>query len=422
MAIYKKKKLVSIIIRNKNESRWLKILFNEIFKQTYKNFEIVLCDNCSSDNSLQIAKKYKIKKIIKIKKYLPGYAINQGIKKSAGEYIAILSSHCIPSNNKWLENYVKYMEKNKSIVATYGKQIPLPGTNSKNFVDLNTLFRKEEIIHESDPYISNANAIYRSSILKKNLFDNKLTNIEDRIWARKIYKKGFKISYIPNSGVFHLHGIHQHNATSSRSITTSKLFEKEIKTIWRKCKFIKPENLSFILIINARREKKLLTIRKKIQKILSSELFRKLRIKRIIFISNSKLKKIKLNKKIKVLKASNTLENDLIKIYNSNKKILLDINYAITINLLGSLNINRLSKLVKSGTWVSSQSMTFAEKFSGSFIINFPDTNQLKSLSFGSRSTQPNIDLMRWKEGCIFDVDLLRTGSYVNSNPDLLYL
>ena len=127
MAIYKKKKLVSIIIRNKNDSRWLKILFKELFNQTYKNFEIVLCDNCSSDNSIQIAKKYKIKKIVQIKKYLPGYAINQGIKKSAGEYIAILSSHCIPSDNKWLENYVAYMEKNKSIVATYGKQIPLPG-------------------------------------------------------------------------------------------------------------------------------------------------------------------------------------------------------------------------------------------------------------------------------------------------------
>ena len=65
-----------------------------------------------------------------------------------------------------------------------------------------------------------------------------------------------------------MHGIHQHNATSSRSIFTSKLFEKEIRTIWRKCKFIKPENLS-LCVINAR-EKKLLTIRKKIQKILSA--------------------------------------------------------------------------------------------------------------------------------------------------------
>ena len=39
------KNLISIIIRGKNESRWLKILFQELNKQTYKKFEIIYCDN-----------------------------------------------------------------------------------------------------------------------------------------------------------------------------------------------------------------------------------------------------------------------------------------------------------------------------------------------------------------------------------------
>ena len=60
------KNLISIIIRGKNESKWLKILFQELDKQTYKKFEIIYCDNSSYDNSINVAKKFNIKKIFKI--------------------------------------------------------------------------------------------------------------------------------------------------------------------------------------------------------------------------------------------------------------------------------------------------------------------------------------------------------------------
>ena len=42
-----KKKLVSIIIRGKNEARWLKILLKELKKQTIQDYEIIFCDNNS---------------------------------------------------------------------------------------------------------------------------------------------------------------------------------------------------------------------------------------------------------------------------------------------------------------------------------------------------------------------------------------
>ena len=49
--VKKYKKLITIIIRGKNESRWLKILLKEIKKQTIRNYEIIFCDNNSDDNS-----------------------------------------------------------------------------------------------------------------------------------------------------------------------------------------------------------------------------------------------------------------------------------------------------------------------------------------------------------------------------------
>ena len=76
----KKNKLVSIIIRTKNEENWISICLDKIFKQNYKNFEVIIVDNNSTDKTVKRALEYKVK-IVKIKKFYPGKAINLGIKK-----------------------------------------------------------------------------------------------------------------------------------------------------------------------------------------------------------------------------------------------------------------------------------------------------------------------------------------------------
>ena len=52
----KNKPLVSIIIRTKNEQNWIESCLRAIFNQSYKNFEIILVDNNSTDNTVKIAK------------------------------------------------------------------------------------------------------------------------------------------------------------------------------------------------------------------------------------------------------------------------------------------------------------------------------------------------------------------------------
>ena len=98
-----KKPTVSIIIRTKNEERWITSCLQSIFKQSFKNFEIIIVDNQSNDKTLEKAKKFKISKILHIKDYLPGKALNLGIENSKGKYIVCLSAHAIPINNNWLK-------------------------------------------------------------------------------------------------------------------------------------------------------------------------------------------------------------------------------------------------------------------------------------------------------------------------------
>ena len=48
---------VSIIIRSFNESKWIEVCINAIKKQIFKDYEIILVDNNSTDDTVKIAKR-----------------------------------------------------------------------------------------------------------------------------------------------------------------------------------------------------------------------------------------------------------------------------------------------------------------------------------------------------------------------------
>ena len=66
-------------------------------------YEIIIVDSGSTDNTLKIALLYDKVKIVKIRKYLPGLALNKGIDKAAGDIIVLISAHCIPFDKNWLK-------------------------------------------------------------------------------------------------------------------------------------------------------------------------------------------------------------------------------------------------------------------------------------------------------------------------------
>ena len=108
---------VSIIIRTKNEERWIGHCLKRIHSQNYKNYEIVLVDSYSDDNTVEKAQRYGIDKLVKIKNYKPGLAINEGIKNAIGDYIIILSAHCLPINKNWIADLVDEIESDDNFAG-----------------------------------------------------------------------------------------------------------------------------------------------------------------------------------------------------------------------------------------------------------------------------------------------------------------
>ena len=97
--------LVSIIIVNYNGKKWLKNCLDSVLKQTYKNFEVIVVDNASTDGSIEfIEKKYPPVRLVKLKKNI-GFAggNNIGIEHAKGGLIILLN------NDTWLEN--NFLEK-----------------------------------------------------------------------------------------------------------------------------------------------------------------------------------------------------------------------------------------------------------------------------------------------------------------------
>lgn len=85
--------MISVIIPTYNRSSFLKRSIESVLSQTYQNFELIVCDDGSNDNSFEIIKKY-LSKITYIKQSNKGVsaARNLGIKVSSNPYIAFLDS------------------------------------------------------------------------------------------------------------------------------------------------------------------------------------------------------------------------------------------------------------------------------------------------------------------------------------------
>lgn len=248
----KKLPLVSIIIRTKNEEKWIESCLKRIESQSInsKNIEIIIVDNNSSDQTISRAKKYKVK-IFFIKKYLPGKALNYGIKKANGKYIVCLSAHCVPANKDWLKHLLISLKSNK-VAGVYGRQIPLPYSSDFDKRDLINLFGQDKKIQIKDTFFHNANSAFRKAVWKKYKFDENTEHIEDRIWGHKVIKNGFKIIYEPKAAVYHWHGINQEMDAQrcSKIVNILESLGQEYK-----CKhFDSIENLNCIAIIPLRGE------------------------------------------------------------------------------------------------------------------------------------------------------------------------
>lgn len=125
---------VSVIIPNYNHADYLKARIDSVLNQSFQDFEIILLDDASTDNSADIIKHYSVdpRFHIFLNKINSGSTLRQwnlGIEKAQGDYIWIAESDDL-ADPEFLERFVTVLDSNGSIVLAYcqSKTIDREGT------------------------------------------------------------------------------------------------------------------------------------------------------------------------------------------------------------------------------------------------------------------------------------------------------
>ena len=111
---------VSVVIPNLNGAGWLRDSIESVWAQTFTDFELIVVDNGSTDESLTIARSYQGRPgytLIENQKNTGfSYAVNQGIRAARGEYVALFNNDAFAEPD-WLEKLLKAAEKDEKIFA-----------------------------------------------------------------------------------------------------------------------------------------------------------------------------------------------------------------------------------------------------------------------------------------------------------------
>jgi len=223
---------VSVIIPAYNAEKYLSESIESVLNQTFKNFELIIVNDASTDNTKKIAEKIanKNNKVILINhhknKFRSG-ALNTGIKKSRGEYICFLDA-----DDKFFEDklffQVNYLENHSEIDMIYGGAEFLGKLGKTKILDSSIDLRKRMIdsmqksfselnekVHaifskpgeETYGIIAGCSVMIRRKVFDKCKFDENLRNIEDYDLWYQIIGKGFKIKHVYKN--FYYYRIHE---------------------------------------------------------------------------------------------------------------------------------------------------------------------------------------------------------------------
>ena len=231
------KNKISIILPTYNSEKCIDKCISSILMQTYKNFELIIIDDASKDNTLNKIIEYKkidnrIKLITNDKNMGVSYSRNIGLKEAKGEYITF-----IDSDDTYFEYALETMIEliiNKQTDAVKFSFNRIIGTNILEQIYnkdlLEKIFYKDKIDFLKSKFLKNEvqayvwNMIIKAKIAKNVLFNENLGMMEDTIWFFDILGK-IKNIYFSNAI---LYNYYYYKDSASNSINKA---ERNIQNI-----------------------------------------------------------------------------------------------------------------------------------------------------------------------------------------------
>lgn len=215
---------ISIIIPTYNAEGYLPSLLEKIKNQSIKEYELIIIDSSSNDNTVEIAKKFTDNMIV-----IPQNEFDHGGTRAKasqiakGEIVVFLTQDALPYDDSTIENIIKVFTKetpegrfeDEKVGAAYGRQLSYEDTNlfGKHLREFNypntTITRTKGDIKKygiKTAQLSNSFTAYRKSVLMETgNFKDGLILGEDVYTGAKMILAGYKLVYTNEAKVYHSH-------------------------------------------------------------------------------------------------------------------------------------------------------------------------------------------------------------------------
>lgn len=215
---------ISIIIRTKNEEKWIGECLRRLGRQTYRDFEIVVVDSGSRDRTLEIVRQFDTRLLqIPPEDFSYPYALNYGCERAqAKKYLVMLSAHSLPISDTWLQDGINAFINNR-VMGVYGGFFALPdgsiwekllwnkwrGVFANIYHTRTITFRTRMIIKKDGMGVLG----FTNAMIRRDLWDAHHFNEaygaggEDGEWARYWFVRGYTAVKSTKFSVYHSHGL-----------------------------------------------------------------------------------------------------------------------------------------------------------------------------------------------------------------------
>ena len=231
-----KMKKISIIIPVYNAEKYIEKCLYSIKKQTYSNYEIIIVDDGSKDNSLKMCKKFKnenkniILKIFTQKNEGPSSARNRGIANAKGDYITFVDSDDYLEENL-LEALLNCCKKDTMIRSNYK-------TFKNNKIFNNKTERGKILVGDFiEKILANSfpgcvwGCLFETKIIKKMKFSSELHFMEDTLFLVEYLNNIKYVKFVEANYYYCLSNNNSITLSSDNILNNIKSFNKSLDEI-----------------------------------------------------------------------------------------------------------------------------------------------------------------------------------------------
>lgn len=193
---------ITIIIPMYNAEKTLRKCLDSVKAQNYKNYGVILIDDCSTDNSAQVTQEYGYKIIKLNQRSGQGKARNIGAQQALTKYLAFTDSDCILPKD-WLSKIMADFKNRKAEFICDGYSGSVGNTFLEKYAFYELLIRRKNLSNPITSFPSNNFACNREIFIKEKGFSEQKNYVaEDLEFSLEVGRK-YKIFWDKNLGIKH---------------------------------------------------------------------------------------------------------------------------------------------------------------------------------------------------------------------------